>query len=150
MANSLVRFGFEPFREIERIRSEMNRLFGESLSRYPGNGWADSGSPKVDIYATNEDLLLVVELPGLNQEALEITTNQDVLTFSGEFKLPELPENAEILRQERWYGRFSRSFQMPFPIDADHAEATIKDGLLVVRVPKAKEAKTRTVPINTH
>ena len=149
MTNSLLRLGFEPFREIDRLRSEMNRLFGDTLSRYPDLGFATPNSPRADIYATGEDLLVVAELPGLSADQVEITTNQDILTIGGEFKQPDLPENADVMRQERWYGRFSRSFQLPIPVDADKAEATMKDGLLIVRVPKAKEAKARTVPIKT-
>ncbi len=147
MSDAITRGGYSPFREIERLRDEMNRVFNTTFGRLPMVEWHETGYPPVDVYATPEELFLVAEVPGLAAENIEITTTKDSVTIAGEFSLPKLPEQAEALRQERTYGKFTRSFRLPMPVDADQAEADIKDGLLIVRIPKAAEVRPRTIPI---
>ena len=147
MANALSRLIYDPLVEIDRIRGEMNRLLGESLGRLSLTGWTEPGQPPVDIYATNDELILVVAVPGLEAKDIQINTNRGFITISGEITPPDIPEEAESLRQERWYGKFSRTFQLPLPVEAEKAEASLKDGLLYIHIPKAKEARTTNVPI---
>ncbi|MCL6613743.1 MAG: Hsp20/alpha crystallin family protein [Firmicutes bacterium] len=147
MANALARLIYDPLLEMDRIRGEVNRLLGESLGRFSLAGWMEPGQPPIDIYATNDELILVAAVPGLAAKDLEITTNRGFITIAGEFTPPDLPEKVESLRQERWYGRFSRTFQLPLPVEAEKAEATMENGLLFIRMPKAKEARTTNVPI---
>ncbi len=146
MTDALLRLS--PFRELDRIRSEVNRLFNGELARGQVMEWHETLYPAVDVYNTNNELVLVAEVPGLSAENLEITTTKDSVTLAGEFTAPQFPEQAESLREERTYGRFSRSFRLPLPVDADKAAASIKDGLLIIRVPKAEEIRPRVVPIN--
>lgn len=138
---------YHQFRDLDRLRGEINRFFGETMTRLPFLEWHETGYPSIDIYAANQDMILVAEVPGLSAEELEISTTKDSITVSGEFRLPQLPEDARVMRQERSYGRFTRTFHLPLPVDADKAEATMKDGLLMIRVPKAEEVRPRTVVI---
>ncbi|NLG83741.1 MAG: Hsp20/alpha crystallin family protein [Firmicutes bacterium] len=69
----------------------MNRLLGESLGRISLTGWTEAGGPPVDIYATNDELILVVAVPGLEAEDIQINTNRGFITISGEVNPPEIP-----------------------------------------------------------
>ena len=149
MSDAITRSIQGPFREIDRLRNEMNRIFGDVFARLPAVEWHETGYPCVDVYAAPQELILVAEVPGLAAENIEITTTKDSVTIAGEFNTPPLPEQAETLRQERSYGRFTRTFRLPLPVDADKAEADIKNGLLVIRVPKAAEVRPRTIQIKT-
>ncbi len=143
MVNNLI--SFEPFHELERIRNEMGRLFNESLARFPvlessGDNYSTI-VPPVDIYSTNDELIVFVGLPG-------VTAAKDTLSISGEFKAPTVPDGTTCLRQERLYGKFKRVFRLPVPVQSDKVSASFKDGVLGIKLPKNEDIKGRSVKIN--
>jgi HSP20 family protein len=88
-------------------------------------------------------------LPGVRPEDVDISITGDTLTIKGETKFETKIEKANYLRQERRYGAFSRTIALPMPVQADRAEAKFKDGVLMLSIPKAEEAKPKTIKVKT-
>ena len=107
------------------------------------SGW----TPALDLYQNNDNLVTVVELPGMRKEDIEISLHDGMLTISGERGTSATNgENAE--RTERISGKFRRSITLPTRVDAGKVSATYKDGLLTITLPKAEEAKPKQIKVN--
>lgn len=131
------------------LRDDLNSLFELPFWAESGrqgqllNGW----SPALDLYQNNDNVVAVVELPGLRKENIEISLHDGTLTISGERKLEaENGEKAE--RSERYIGKFRRSITLPTRVDANKVSASYRDGLLIVTLPKAEEAKPKQIMVN--
>ncbi|MBZ0114458.1 MAG: Hsp20/alpha crystallin family protein [Thermoanaerobaculia bacterium] len=103
--------------------------------------------PAVDIRETADQLTLTADLPGLSQEDLELTIENNVLTLSGERNFENEESSDEFHRMERSFGRFSRSFTLPRNIKTDAVEAGFENGVLTVTLPKQEQAKARKIKI---
>jgi HSP20 family protein len=103
--------------------------------------------PTVDIVENEDSFEIHAELPGVKLEDVKITLDNNVLTLSGEKKQEVKEDRDNCLRMERSYGRFERSFSLPATIKADAVRASFEDGILRVVLPKAEEAKSRTITI---
>ena len=95
-----------------------------------------------------EAFVFTAELPGIDKDEVEITVEDGILTLSGERRFTEEGEEKNYRRIERAYGSFSRAFTLPSAVDAERIEASFKDGLLTVTVPKAEVAKARKITIS--
>ncbi|MEY2490405.1 MAG: hypothetical protein QOC70_2347 [Verrucomicrobiota bacterium] len=104
-------------------------------------------TPALDLYQNNDNIVAVVELPGMRKEEIEISLHDGTLTISGERKEETSQENGAA-RTERSVGKFRRSITLPTRVDVNKVSATYKDGLLTVTLPKAEEAKPKQIPIN--
>jgi HSP20 family protein len=104
-------------------------------------------TPALDLYQNNDNIVAVVELPGLRKEDIEISLQDGTLTISGERKEETSPENGAT-RTERSTGKFRRSVTLPTRVDGNKVSATYKDGILTVTLPKAEEAKPKQIQIN--
>jgi HSP20 family protein len=136
------------FDRLASLRDEMNILFelpfwsnfGRQTQLF--SGW----SPALDLYQNNDNVVAMVELPGMRKEDIEISLHDGMLTISGERASQETdPEKAE--RSERFYGKFRRSITLPTRVDANKVSATYKDGILTVTLPKAEEAKPKQIKV---
>lgn len=137
------------FPELMSLRQAMDRLFEGSVVR-PASylpDLADKLTPSVDIYQDQDKLTVKATLPGLKSEDVSIDIQNGVLTIKGEVKLEEEVKEDNYLYQERRYGSFCRTFTLPNGLQVDKADATMEDGILTLRIPKAEEAKTRTITI---
>jgi HSP20 family protein len=146
MAN-IVRW--EPFRDLMSLREAMDRLFEESFIR-PHAGWlAPLGAEAlaVDMYETDQDVVVKSSVPGIKPEDIDITITGDTLTIKGETKAEEKVEKSNYIRQERRYGAFSRSLTLPTTIVAEKAKAEFEDGVLTLTLPKAEEVKPKTIKV---
>jgi HSP20 family protein len=129
---------------------DFDRLFREAFSPVFGEGelstrtWA----PPVDIYETDENLVLKAELPGINPDSVEIRVEDNTLYLKGERKFEKEVKEQNYHRVERSYGAFTRTFSLPGSIDADKVAANFKDGVLTLTMPKKEEAKPKTIKIN--
>jgi len=140
---------WSPMRDLITLRQAMDRLFEETLA------WPEWGEPRrervarlpLDAYSTDEEVVILASLPGLDPEDVEITIEGDTLTIKGE--IPEPPENVDYILRERRYGPFSRTLAFNIPVQADKAEASFKNGLLTLIIPKAEEIKPRTIKVKT-
>ena len=141
---------WEPFKDLMTLREAMDRLFEDSFVR-TGPQWAGSGERRcelpLDVYATEEELIITTSVPGIDPEGVEITIEGDTLTIKGDIQGPL--ENVDYLLQERAYGKFQRSLRLNIPVQADKAEATFDKGLLTLVVPKQEAIKPRTVKVKS-
>lgn len=132
---------WDPFTEMSRFQDE---LFRSSLA--PRNGAARAFAPAVDVYEDADAVFVQAELPGLRLEDVTVNVENDVLTLSGERKSER--EDGHHVR-ERWYGAFARAFKLPRTIDVERIGATLKDGILTVKLPKRESIKPRKIEIKS-
>lgn len=141
-----------PFRHLSLLRNEIDRLFDSPLNALTNNsqqflnGWL----PTIDLYEDQDHLVLKAELPGMKKEDIDISLQGDVLTLSGERKEEEVFDKAETYRAERFLGRFQRTCTLPISVDARKVDASYKDGILTVTLPKAEEAKPKQIEVKVH
>lgn len=101
----------------------------------------------VDVIEEKEVLLVRATLPGASRESLDVSYEKEFLTIKAEIALEPVEEGSRHLLQERSGGSFSRTFRLPFPVDADAAQADYKDGILSLRLPKVEAIKPKQIPI---
>ena len=133
-------------REVDRMQQEMNRLFE---SYYPMRMRTAPGYPAMNIWTNEEGIQLTAEVPGVHPEDIDINVVGETLTLNGERKADELEEGSRYHRQERGYGKFTRSIQLPFPVNVSGVEATFKNGVLNITLPRAEEDKPRKIAVKS-
>ena len=135
-----------PFMELRR---EMDRLF-DDFFRAPvlGAGWSAMGNwPSLEVNETDDEVRVTAELPGMTDKDVELSVQDGMLTLRGEKR----SENEDHDRgwSERYYGRFERRIALPDGVDEAHCDATFRDGVLTVRMPRSPDkARGRRIPIN--
>jgi HSP20 family protein len=124
---------------------ELPFLSGGTRQAQLFTGW----TPALDLYQNNDNVVAVVELPGMRKEDIEISLHDGTLTIAGERK-SENNGNGESAggRTERFTGKFRRTITLPTRVDANKVNATYKDGILTVTLPKAEEAKPKQIQVN--
>ncbi len=137
-----------PLRDMLTLRDAMDRLFDQSIIRpwaeMPGEGLM--GLP-VDIEAKDDEYILTTSVPGLKPEDLSVEVVGETVTIKGEIKQEHENGGENYLVRERSYGRFSRSLSLPAPLNAAKAEATVENGVLRLRLPKADEARPKAIAV---
>lgn len=144
---TLVRWS--PFVNTMAVRDEMNHLFHAAFGQEGGNGTGvtDTWEPPVDIYETDDALVLEVELPGVSKDEVSLELHEHTLTLSGERKREPSAQGGQYHREEGRYGAFQRAFRMPTIVDQAQVQATYKNGVLALRLPKRAAAKPQGIPI---
>ena len=104
--------------------------------------------PVVDTYEKDDAIMINAELPGVKKEDINIDVKNNILTLSGERKDESDVNEDNYYRSERFYGKFQRSFTLPDNVDADKVDATYKDGVLEVKIPKTGQSSTKKIEIN--
>ncbi|MEW5868120.1 MAG: Hsp20/alpha crystallin family protein [Chloroflexota bacterium] len=141
------RYSIRPaWREMDRLQREMNRLFDTYT---PTRMRTAAGYPAMNIWANEDGLSLTAEVPGVRSDDIEINVVGETLTLTGERVPDELKEGARYHRQERGYGRFTRSIQLPFPVDVNKVEATFRNGILNVNLPRAEQDKPKKIAVKS-
>ena len=136
--------GADPFRELRRLQSEMDRVMG---SLPAAGGLAAAGAfPAVNIYAGQGGIAVVAELPGVGKDDLDIQAHHDTLTLSGT-RRPPAERRDDYHRRERRSGAFSRSIHLPFRIDPNRIEAHLENGVLRLSLARPEEDKPRRISI---
>ena len=150
MAN-LVRL--EPAREMLSLREAMDRLFEESFLRPGSFGVSDSASAMLpmDMYETENDVVVKAAIPGVKPEDIEVTVTGDLLSIKGEFRTEseQKDEKRNYHRQERRYGSFCRQVTLPAGVNADACAADFENGVPTLTLPKVEEAKVKKVQIKS-
>lgn len=124
---------------------ELPFLSGSARQAQLFTGW----TPALDLYQNNDNVVAVVELPGMRKDDIEISLQDGILTIGGERKKAHSDGNGEsATRTERFTGKFRRSITLPTRVDANKVNATYKDGILTVTLPKAEEAKPKQIQVN--
>ena len=145
--SNLIRW--EPARDMMTLREAMDRLFDDAFTRplsMAGNSWS---IPAVDMYQTDNEIVVKAALPGIQADEVQINITGDVLTLKGEVKQSEeVKEKAYHIHEQRW-GAFERTLILPANVVADKAKADFENGILTITLPKAEEAKPKTITIKT-
>lgn len=144
--NSITRW--DPFRNLSSLQDQVNRLFETSFKAHADNSALTSWAPAVDIYETENELVIKADLPDVVEKDVDVRVENHMLTIRGERKFEESVKEDNYLRVERAYGSFSRSFSLPNTVNTDAIQATYKDGVLKVVLPKRAESKPKQVKIN--
>jgi HSP20 family protein len=139
--------GHDPFVELQR---EFNRLFDTLAPRAMGlaGGLLARRVPPVNLYEDKDALYVECEMPGVDQERLEVYVTGDVLTLKGDRPAVEPQAGTTVHIQERTYGAFNRAITLPVAVEGDKTEARYEHGVLSVKLPKAAEARPKQVTIN--
>jgi HSP20 family protein len=137
---------WDPFRELQ---DRMNRMFEDT-----GRGWRSdepssttTWSPAVDIYETQNEILVQAELPGVDRKDISLHLEKNVLTLKGERRFEKETKQENYHRIERAYGGFSRSFSIPATVEEDKIRAEYKDGILKIALPKKEQVKPKQIQI---
>ncbi len=140
---------YDPFRELRGLQDDMNRLFMTSLPQnFSQEEMATGGwSPSVDIYESENEIVLEAELPGMKREDFELSIENNVITLKGERNFEKKDEGDNFHRVERSYGTFTRSFSLPRTVSAEETSADFKNGILRVSLPKKEETKARKIEV---
>ncbi len=138
-----------PFKELMALQDRMNRMFDSGVH---GEGTDEdmevtAWTPAVDIYETNDAIMVNVEAPGMSRDQFTVEVKDEVLTLQGERPFEKDVSREHYHRIERAYGRFRRSFVLGTPIHNDGITATYRDGVLEIVLPKVEEAKARKIEI---
>ena len=138
---------WEPVREMMTLREAMDRLFDDAFTR-PINlrdgGWS---SPAIDMYQTDDEVVIRVALPGFKADEVQINVTGDVLSLRGEMKHEDdRKDKAWHIREHRW-SSFERSIALPTTVKANQASADFENGILTITLPKAEEVKPKTISV---
>jgi len=132
------------WREMDQLQREMNRLFDPSLQ---GRPFRSPSYPAINLWTNEDGQVISAEMPGVRMEDIDISLTADALSLSGTRYPDEVAKEAHYHRQERSYGSFSRSLQLPFMVDPDKVEANFKNGVLTIWLPRAEADKPRSITI---
>ncbi len=141
---TLVRW--EPFRELASLHSEMSRLMNGLLEGPAGRatqGWV----PPLDVWETDSDIVYAFDLPGVPEDKISIEVQDGTLTVTAEREKVAEESGDRFYRFERRFGTFTRAVGLPQGADDSKIEASYKDGVLEIHIPKPEEAKPRRIPL---
>ena len=144
---------WEPFREFSTMQDRMNlmnRLFRESYSpEVPQEALTTSSfAPPVDIYEDEHNIMLKMEVPGIDEKDIDVRIENNTLTVHGERKIEKEEKEENFRRVERQYGSFTRAFTLPSSVDAGQVSADYDKGVLKINLAKKAEAKPKQIKVN--
>jgi HSP20 family protein len=132
-----------PWREMQRLQNEVNRLVS-GVTQSVGQDY-----PPINIWMGGDDVIVTVEMPGVDTANVDISVIGDRLTLSGSRDIKPLKEGESNHRQERNYGRFSRTIQLPFNVEAAKVDAKYDKGILKIALPRAEADKPKKIAIKS-
>ncbi len=137
----------EPVGTFDWLQRQINELF--DFPRFPETqGIFDRRvSPAIDVVEHPDSFTVECDLPGIDQKDIDISLASGVLTIKGEKKVESKSEKAKVYKKETWEGSFQRTVSLPTDVDADKVEASFKDGVLKITLPKREEAKARRIEL---
>ncbi|MDY7040210.1 MAG: Hsp20/alpha crystallin family protein [Chloroflexota bacterium] len=145
MSRSIVRW--QPFEDLVSLRDAMDRLFEESVIRPRAWMVPFDGGLAVDVYETEDNVIVEASLPGVKPEEIDVSITGDVLTIKGETKAEKEVKEERYVRRERRYGSFCRSVSLPTGLKGEETEAEFENGILKLTVPKAEEVKPKVIKV---
>jgi HSP20 family protein len=136
------------FRNLSTLQEQVNRLFDSNFPARSDTAALTTWAPPVDIYETENELVVKADLPDMNEKDLDVRVENNMLTIRGERKFAQEVKEDNYLRIERAYGSFSRSFSLPSTVNTETINAEYKGGVLTVQLPKRAESKPKQVKIS--
>jgi len=131
---------WSPWAELDRLRREVDRLFGSYTDRRVEY-------PALNAYLGTEELIITAELPGFDPKDIDISIDGDTLTISGSREPEQIGEDDVHLRRERFAGRFKRTLQLPYKIESDKVDAAFENGVLKITLPRAEADKPKRITV---
>jgi HSP20 family protein len=144
--NTITRW--DPFHGLNSLQEQVIRLFESNLPARSDNSALTAWAPAVDIYETENELVIKADLPEVEEKDLDIRIENNMLTIRGERKFEQKVNEDNYLRVERTYGTFSRSFSLPNTVNTEAIKAEYKNGVLSIELPKRAESKPKQVKVS--
>ena len=138
---------FQPFRGVSTLQDQIHRLFDGAFDPASDEANLTPWAPAVDIFETEQNLVVKADLPDLKPEELDIRVENNILTIRGERKFEKKVDENNYLRVERSYGSFSRSFSLSNTVNTESIQADYKNGVLTLSIPKREEAKPKQIKV---
>lgn len=139
---------WDPFRELSTIQDRMNRLFQDSYGGQDQELSTSAFAPPVDVYEDEHNIVLKVEVPGIDEKDIDIRLENNTLVVRGERKFEKEEKEENYHRVERRYGSFVRSFSLPNTVDTENVQATYDKGVLKIALAKKAEAKPKQIKVS--
>jgi len=139
---------WDPFRELSTIQDRMNRLFQESYGGQDQELSTSAFAPPVDVYEDEHNIVLKVEVPGIDEKDIDIRLENNTLVVRGERRFEKEEKEENYHRVERRYGSFVRSFSLPNTVDTENVQATYDKGVLKIALAKKAEAKPKQIKVS--
>ncbi|HPE64023.1 MAG TPA: Hsp20/alpha crystallin family protein [Methanothrix sp.] len=135
--------------EIRRVQDKMNQLIEDFMAESPvvPGAFRDVMKPLADVLETDEEVVVKMDLPGMEKGEIEITVAEDVLEVKAERKVEKEETKEDFYRKERSYSKFERSLKLPAEVKADESKANLKDGVLEIHLPKVEVTARKKVEI---
>lgn len=133
---------WNPFEELERFQREMSRIFGG-----PSGGYAGVSSCPANLWVNEEDGVLAIDAPGVNPEDIEVSVVDSTVTVQFKRMETELDKSESYVRRERRSGEYSRTFELPYAIDAGKVEARYDNGVIQIKLPCAEAEKPTKIAV---
>ena len=138
----------QPLRGATTLQDQINRMFSEGVGHAGEESNLTPWAPAVDIYETENELVIKADLPDVNPQNLDIRVENNILTIRGERKFESTMKEDNYLRVERAYGSFSRSFALANSVKTDDIKADYQNGVLTLSLPKREEVKPKQIKVN--
>jgi HSP20 family protein len=139
---------WDPLRDMITMRRAMDRMLDEAFARGTETRGTGAWLLPMDAYITDDAIVIRADVPGLKPDEIEITLEGDTLTIRGEIRREEA-DNRKYVLLERPTGRFERTLNVNTPIDHDKVEASFKEGVLTLTLPKAEAVRPRQITVRT-
>ncbi|GAB4485120.1 MAG: Hsp20/alpha crystallin family protein [Thermodesulfovibrionales bacterium] len=130
-------WNLDPWREFERMRRSITRPFSAAAADFPA----------VNVWTSADAAIVTTEIPGIDPKDIDISVVGKTFTLKGSRRPQEAQEGETFHRRERWHGQFTRSFDLPFQIQADKVHARFSKGVLSIELPRAEAEKPRKIEI---
>jgi HSP20 family protein len=134
------------WQEMDQLQREMSRLYDATNK---GHVFNSPGYPAINIWTNDDGQIISAEMPGVHPDNIDIDVTGDALSISGVRRPDDVLKEARYHRRERNYGSFSRTIQLPFMVDTSKVEASFKNGILLVSLPRAEADKPKKITIKT-
>ena len=140
---------WDPFREYSSLQDRMNRLFRDNYGDSRDEALTTTAfAPPVDVYEDEHNVVLKLEVPGIDEKDIDVRVENNTLTVHGERKFEKEEREENFRRVERQYGSFTRSFTLPTTVDSENIQATYDKGILKIQLAKKAEAKPKQIKVN--
>jgi HSP20 family protein len=141
---------WQPWQEMETLRRQFDRLFDELAPVNPeaAASTAKAWTPAIELKTTDTDVVVRVELPGIEAKDLDIQVAREAIAITGEHRMTAKTEERQFIRTEFRYGNFQRIVQLPVAVQNDQVNAEFKDGILTLTLPKQEAERNKVVKVN--
>lgn len=142
---SIIRW--EPFDEMMSLRESMDRLFEDFFSRRPRTAGPLVWQPAVEVFETDNEVVVKAELPGIDPKNVSVTVTSEGLSIKGEARAEHEEKGRNYYRRELRYGAFQRTIPLPNEVKSEETKASFRHGILEVKIPKAERVRPKTVKV---